>query len=323
MPTARTHPRDPYRRGRPPHPDLCAGWDAGDQAEYAIVAENDLREAGATLATTLGTSDATSLSDSLAVACASSPPSRTRPSCTPSLPTAPARTPSTRPARPHRRPPPSRNPRGLSFSTGVPDPGRASRAPGAAPRCACLDHDLAPKQDGGGSEGDRAGQAGVRALRAAPWRGVRRNWAESTAWPARSRAAEGRSSFLCAGAPAGERLPAPREHRAGRGDRARPRPGRAASADGAGNARCHPPRDRAPLARARSDGRGHGHARRRTGHGGAGPWIDGRGRLLRETRGQRRRERDALRRRTPAERIRRARRGDFVPREGRQCRSPR
>ena len=37
--------------------------------------------------------------------------SRTRPSCALSSPTAPARTPSTRPARPHRRPPPSRNPR--------------------------------------------------------------------------------------------------------------------------------------------------------------------------------------------------------------------
>jgi hypothetical protein len=47
----------------------------------------------------------------LAVAWASSPPSRTRPSCARSWPTAAARTPSTRPARPHPRPPPSRNPR--------------------------------------------------------------------------------------------------------------------------------------------------------------------------------------------------------------------
>ena len=53
---------------------------------------------------------------------------------------------------------------------------------------ACLDHDLAPEQDGGSSESDRAGHAGVRAPRAAPWPGVRRNWAESTARPLRSRA---------------------------------------------------------------------------------------------------------------------------------------
>ena len=64
-------------------------------------------------------------------------------------------------------PTPSRNPRvAPSFSTLSLAPA-ASRARGAAPRCACPGHDLAPKQDGGESEGDRDGRAGLRAPRSA------------------------------------------------------------------------------------------------------------------------------------------------------------
>ena len=69
--------------------------------------------------------------------------SRTRPSCALSSPTAPARTPSTRPARPHRVRRPHVTRSALSFLDVVPDPGRASRAPGAAPAGRALDHDRA------------------------------------------------------------------------------------------------------------------------------------------------------------------------------------